>query len=389
MNGAFRAGAMNPGHERVFSMRSRRPGVPPFGMRLFFLAYALFVFLGPTFSRGDAGDWTLAALSIAAFIPMYAGFWMAISRHHDTRALVLSVIIALYGFALIPFNLGANTFVVYSAALVPFLVRPGTAVAYLAILVAAVLLLSLLLPAAARLWLIVPTTLLIVMIGGANVFYAEHQRQSVRLWQAQEQVGELATLAERERISRDLHDLLGHTLSVITLKSELASRLAESDPDRAVAEIRDVERVSRDALSEVRAAVEGYRERGLSGELQSAARALESCGVRMNATIADVRIPARQESILALALREAVTNIVRHARASTCWITLSADVSRLVLVVRDDGRGGSARDGHGLTGMRERIAAVGGTLTVDGSDGMTITVTLPDPAGAIDPGTPA
>jgi two-component system sensor histidine kinase DesK len=376
-------------HERVFSLKSKRPDIPPFGVRLFFLAYVLFVFLGPTFSSGGAREWTLAALSVAAFIPMYAGVWMALSRHHDTRALILSVLIALYGFALIPLNLGANTFVVYSAALVPFLVRPATAIAYLAILVAAVLMLSLLLPAAARLWLIVPTTLLIVMIGGANVFYAEHHRQSVRLWQAQEQVTEMATLAERERISRDLHDLLGHTLSLITLKSELASRLAESDPDRAVAEIRDVERVSRDALSEVRAAVEGYRGRGLPGELQSAAQALESSGVRMHATIADVRMPARHESVLALALREAVTNVVRHARAGACWITLHADASHLVLTVRDDGRGGLPHGGHGLTGMRERVEAVGGTVTVDGSDGMTVAVTLPRPAAAGAPETRA
>src|SRR5688572_3072377 len=200
---------MSPVHDRVFALRSRRAYVPSFGMRLFFLAYVLFVFLGPIFSRGDARDWMLAVLSIAVFIPIYVAVWVAIDGHHDTRARILTVAIAMYGFALIPLNVGANTYVVYSAALAPFLVRPATAIAYLPLLVAAVLLVSLLLPATARVWLIVPTTLLIVLIGGANVFYAEHHRRNALLWRAQEEVTEMATLAERERISRDLHDVLG------------------------------------------------------------------------------------------------------------------------------------------------------------------------------------
>jgi two-component system sensor histidine kinase DesK len=371
------ASVMPPAHDRVFGLKSKRPDVPPFGMRLFLLTYTLFVFLGPVFSRGDSRDWMLAALSIAVFIPMYVAVWVAITSHRDALALVLTMVIALYGFALIPTNIGANTYVVYSAALVPFLVRPGQAIGYLAVLVAGVLLISLVVPVDARVWVIVPTALLIVMIGGANVFYAEHHRRNAIVWRAQEEVTEMATLAERERISRDLHDLLGHTLSVITLKSELASRLADSDPARAAAEIREVERVSRGALSEVRAAVEGYRGRGLSGELQSAARTLESSGVRMEATIADSRLSARQESVFALALREAVTNIVRHARASSCWISLRDEESQLVLSVRDNGVGGAPQFGYGLTGMRERVAAAGGTMTVDGSQGMMITVSLP------------
>ena len=368
---------MSPVRDTAFGLRSRRADVPRPPMRVFFLAYSLFVFLGPLFARGGTREWVLAALSIVVFVPIYAATWLAIDRHRNGQARALTVAMALYGFALIPTNIGANTYIVFSAALLPFLVRPQVAVGYLVVLVAGVLAISLVLPPVSRIWLIGPTALLVVLMGGANVFYAEHHRRNALLWRAREEVEEMATLAERERISRDLHDLLGHTLSVIALKSELASRLAHSDPTRAADEIRDVERVSREALSEVRGAVEGYRRRGLSGELRSAARALEPSGVRMVASVADTQMSARHESVLALALREAVTNVVRHARAKTCWISLHDDEDRLVLTVRDDGVGGTPTAGHGMTGMRERVASLGGSVTIDGADGMCVTVTLP------------
>jgi two-component system sensor histidine kinase DesK len=354
-------------------------------MRLFLLIYVLFVFLGPVVTDGTVRDWAFAALSIAVFMPIYWAVWIAIDEGHDRRALLLSVALAVYGLALIPFNVGANTYVVYSAALVPFLVAPRSAIAYLAVLVVSVIIVALVLPPAARLWLIVPTTILVVMVGGGNLFYAEQKRGNALLWRAKEEIEEMATLAERERISRDLHDLLGHTLSVITLKSELASRLADTDPAQAAHEIREVERVSRETLSEVRGAVEGYRGSGLSGELRNAARVLESSGIHLQGRIASVQMSPRHESILALALREAVTNIVRHAQAKTCWVTVESRDDTLVMTVKDDGAGGTPREGYGLTGMRERVTAAGGTLQIDGSNGTTITVSLPHTTAAAAP----
>lgn len=372
-------------HPTVYHGKTRRPDVPRFGMRLFLLSYVLFVFVGPVVSDGTSRDWAFAAASILAFLPLYAAVWMAIDERQDRRALLFCVGIAILGLALIPTNVGANTYVVYSAALAPFLLPPRKAMAYLAVLIVSVALVALTLPEPGRFWLFVPTTMLIVMVGGLNVFYADQKRRDALLWRAQEEVEEMATLAERERISRDLHDLLGHTLSVITLKSELASRLADADPARAAQEIREVERVSRETLSEVRGAVEGYRGSGLSGELRNAARVLESSGIRLEATVTSARMPPRQESILALALREAVTNIVRHAQAKTCRVAIESHEDTLVLTVADDGRGGTPREGHGLTGMRERVTAAGGTLLIHGSHGTTITVSLPHTTSATAP----
>ena len=367
---------MNPTHP-VFRIKSRRPDVPGVRMRLFLLGYVVFLLIGPMVAPFSPWQWMLTAFSLAVFLVLYLGVWLAIDDRRDERALKIMVAIAALGLALIPVNVGGNTYVVYSAALAPFLLRPRAAIAYLTLLIVAVGIVSLLVPVSARLWLLVPTTILIITVGGLNVFYAEHQRRNAKLLRAQEDVEQMATLAERERISRDLHDVVGHTLSVIALKSELASRIANMDPQRAVEEIRDVERVSREALSEVRSAVEGYRSLGFAGELQNAGRALESVGVTLEATLADVKLPGRVEAVMALALRECVTNIIRHAGARTCHVSLTAENNAVVLQVRDNGAGGTPKEGYGLAGMRERVAAVGGSVTLDGSRGMTVTVSLP------------
>jgi two-component system sensor histidine kinase DesK len=212
----------------------------------------------------------------------------------------------------------------------------------------------------------------------------QHQKRKIyaRLHLAQEEIDRLARIAERERIARDLHDLLGHTLSVIVLKSELASKLAEKDPQRAVTEIRDVERISREALSEVRAAVRGYHSVGLDAELSHAREALTAAGIEFDSKVEPVTVSASQESVLALAIREAVTNVVRHAGAKTCQLALRCRYFGCELEIADDGRGGSNPDGFGLSGMRERVEALGGTLERDGSAGMRLILRLPVPGAA-------
>ncbi|OLV19819.1 sensor histidine kinase [Deinococcus marmoris] len=199
----------------------------------------------------------------------------------------------------------------------------------------------------------------------------------VQLVQVQAEKEKLAADAERERIARDLHDILGHTLSVIVLKSELASRLAERDPARAAAEIREVERISREALQEVRSAVRGYQGSGLNAELARAKVALDAAGVKMNVSAALPGLTPQTEASAAMLLREAVTNIVRHARAKEVWISLVPSAGGHRLTVRDDGVGGLSAEGSGLTGMRERLRAIGGTLERGGEGGTTLTAQIP------------
>ena len=164
-----------------------------------------------------------------------------------------------------------------------------------------------------------------IVTGAANIVDAERGARNDACVAPTRRSSGSPTLAERERIARDLHDLLGHTLSLIVVKSELAARLAESDPTRAGEEMRDVERIGREALAEVRAAVVGYRAQGLRGELDGARRALDAAGVEATVETDLPALPIAYESALALALREAVTNVVRHAGARHATIRIGVE----------------------------------------------------------------
>ncbi|MFC7583875.1 sensor histidine kinase [Nonomuraea antimicrobica] len=196
----------------------------------------------------------------------------------------------------------------------------------------------------------------------------------MRLEAARAEVAQMAVENERLRFARDLHDILGHTLTSITIRSQLAARLARTDPDRAAREMTDVEHAARQALDEVRHAVTGYRAPALSEELDKAARGLRSAGIELDVSPAEGPIPASAEILLAWAVREAVTNVLRHSRARHCRIVLSVDDSAAGLEVRDDGTPtgegpGATRTGHGLTGLAERVAEAGGRLEAGPSPG--------------------
>ena len=214
------------------------------------------------------------------------------------------------------------------------------------------------------------TTLLSVGIPGAllgmsamyTAYTAEQQRH---LRRSNVEIMRLATLAERERIGRDLHDLLGHTLSVVALKSELARKLIDRDLDAARNEIGEVERVARDALSQVRNAVSGIRSTALAAELSAATALLEAQGVKVKCETELVKLPHDRETALALSLREAATNIRRHSGASGVTIRVKQDSAAVIVEVADDGRGGRIVPGNGLNGMRERLGSVGGTLLLE------------------------
>lgn len=193
-----------------------------------------------------------------------------------------------------------------------------------------------------------------------------------------EEVRRLAATAERERIGRDLHDLLGHTLSLITLKMELSRKLFERDPARAQRELAEAEQIARDALAQVRSAVTGFRAADMAAEIASAHLLLESSRVHLRHA-PPPPMPGWIECGLAMVLREAVTNIARHAQASEAMIALRVEAGVVVLEVADDGRGGVSANGNGLAGMRERVAALGGTLRIDSprGGGTRLTVTVP------------
>jgi two-component system sensor histidine kinase DesK len=196
------------------------------------------------------------------------------------------------------------------------------------------------------------------------------------LREARETIADLAATEERLRLSRDLHDLLGHSLSLITLKSELAGRMLPDRLDDAAAQVADIERVSRQALVDVREAVSGYRRPTLAVELAGARAALHAAGIEADLEDAvgprPVTLAPDEESALAWALREAITNVVRHSHATRCTVTLTKDAGTACLAVTDNGpqprpgsgAGSRLRLGNGLTGLEERLLLAGGRLTV-------------------------
>jgi two-component system sensor histidine kinase DesK len=186
-------------------------------------------------------------------------------------------------------------------------------------------------------------------------------RRNIDLLKAEQENASLAVENERSRFARDLHDILGHSLTVITVKAELAQRLLDVDPERARTEIADLERLSRDALSDVRRAVEGYRELTLPGELARARVALAAAEIDARLPTAADEVPSELRELFAWTVREGVTNVIRHSGARSCEVRLTPTSAEVI----DDGTGGDAAGaGSGLAGLRERAATVGAAVVV-------------------------
>jgi two-component system, NarL family, sensor histidine kinase DesK len=305
------------------------------------------------------------------FLPAYfRGYWVK-----SRQLLWIIALITLLGMVLAPFNLGAAVFFVYAAAFAPKVSGARTAVKAIAAIVFAIIVESVVLHLTPFFWTF--ALIFTVLIGAVNTHFAERNRDHQKLLLAQEEVERMAKIAERERIGRDLHDVLGHTLSLIVLKSELASKLADKDPARAAIEIRDVERISRETLAQVRATVRGYQSRTLQAEAEQAKAALQAAGVEVLCDFPPATIPASHEGVLALALREAVTNVIRHAGAKSCNLHLQQTSSTCCLEIKDDGCGELEPEGVGLSGMRQRVEALGGSLRREISSGTRLIITLP------------
>jgi two-component system sensor histidine kinase DesK len=221
----------------------------------------------------------------------------------------------------------------------------------------------------------------VLMVGLFTLSLRREAETNRELRAAREELARLAVANERVRFARDLHDLLGHSLTVIRAKSELASRLALTDVAQAVREIDEVEAVARAALGEVREAVTGYRRPTLLSEVANARFALESAGIEGIVTLGGGELTDEADEALGWVLREAVTNVVRHSRARSCHIETSEHDGVVVLRVVDDGGGGADEPGNGLVGVAERLAGVGGRLEAGNgaSGGFQLEARVPGP----------
>ena len=325
------------------------------------LVYLIYVAGAVTqFSRGASADWGYAILAafaacwLAAIPPaplsVPARFWA-----------VYAVLVVLFA-AELPFA-HAAAFVMCVFITIITVVRLGRRAAPVVLAMAAA---ALLVPVAIPSWhdslgasfgFVTPVAIPIV---GLVVYAAAQLLQSNQaLAQARADLARLAAENERFRIARDLHDLLGHSLTTITVKAGLARRLGETDPVRGLAEIAEVETLARQSLADVRAAVGSYRDVTLAGELATGRELLRAAGISADLPRAVDVVDPGQRELFGWAVREGLTNIVRHAHASSCAVRLSASSVEIV----DDGVGAAAAPpGNGLSGLRERAAAVGGVV---------------------------
>jgi len=340
------------------------------------LAYSVFFLIDPVMSHSRR-LWIESGIIYAIFLVTFVSYMRARTTRQRHGLIVAFYVLGVASF---PINAGGSSFFIYSAAFLPFVVASVPIVA--AIIIAQTLglvvegLLLHINPIALTL-----TTFIMCIVGASNTFIARQKRADTKLRMAHEEIEQLAAVAERERIARDLHDVLGHTLSVIVLKAELAGRLIDRDPQRAAQEIADVEKTARTALSEVREAIGGYRSQGLPAEMELARKTLQAAGVSLACESPLPQLHAAEETVLCLAVREAVTNIVRHAQATHCRMRFTASGDGYhSLLITDDGTNPKLHEGNGLRGMRERVQSVGGRLSITTDPGVTLLIELPQTA---------
>lgn len=336
------------------------------------LVYSVFFFIQPFYEHSAKG-WIRFAILYGLFLVCYAG---VVRARIPRQAHLFMAAMGILGLSWYPFNAGAAGAVIYVTAFTPFVVESLSA----CLIIFAAVNLGIVAEGLffhVNIWSWAVVVLMSLAVGAGNLFAAQRLRANQKLGMAWEEIEHLAKVAERERIARDLHDVLGHTLSVVVLKSELAGKLIQQDPDKARAEIGEVEQIARTALAEVREAIRGYRSEGLVAEIERARATLDAAGVALECNSAPPKVPPAEETVMSLVVREAVTNILRHADASLCRITFKQAGAERSLIIEDDGRGGIRHEGSGLRGMRERVESLGGSVCIESAGSTRLTIQIP------------
>jgi two-component system, NarL family, sensor histidine kinase DesK len=342
-----------------------------------YLIFLAFILIGPVFEADRAAwRWGLDVAVIVISVGLYV--WGELGSPHRLAPagwamLALAVVVTPFGSSAI------SVLPIYAGAAVSAVGDRGEVIRKLAVvsLVTVAAIFSSPIPMPFRLFLAV-SLIMVWLVGLGAHEEAALMRRSDALAAESARARHLATVTERERIARDLHDVAGQALTAIIVRSQLVQRTCGDDPERARAEAAAMEATARDLLSGIRATVSGWQQFSLVDELDEARKALEASGVTVDVKGEwRISLAPSQETVFALALREATTNVVRHAGARRCSLELQREDSVVRLVVSDDGSGISAPEGSGLRGMRERASAAGGSVMIREGDGVELAVSLP------------
>lgn len=341
-----------------------------------YLVYLGFFFTGWFYRQPGLAELALSFAALAAFIATYI---VAMRRRDWTVVPAVLFSIAL-GAAFLTVNPGGGVFLVFAGTMLARAENRIVKLGGLALLPVAIVSIGIIYGYPAFFILIALGVTVMAVLGSAYGTWRD--RRDAVLEERRAQAETRAAEAERQRIARDLHDLLGQSLTLITLKAELAGRTLDSDPALARGELDEIAAVSRKALTEMRAAVTGLRRLSLGAAMSQARTLLADAGLAVECNEDRVTLSPECEDALVLALREGTTNILRHARASSVSLNLAGQDGHAVLTLIDDGAGGADAEGGGLSGVAQRLAACGGSLALSaGPEGRGTILTAMVPAG--------
>ena len=328
----------------------------------------LYVFWAPYQQRASWLEWTATALTLAAVLALF----LAALAYDEHRRIVAGICVAvlLLATGFLAYRPSGGIYFPVAAAFVAPAV--GGRVGLTMTILSAVAVLfgvewSLLysntqgafFPVLVAVW---------IFVSGAGAIFAVRQARALQ---------RRDKASERERIAQDLHDVVGHSLSSLALKAELARRVFHTDPQRALLEISDIERIARQGLEEMRGAIHGYHSGDIYAELDRVESLLKAADVNVERHCEQLEMPPANERVLALIVREAVTNVLRHSRAKKCRLALFRADGAYRLEISDDGRGGAHEEGVGMRSIRTRAEALGGTAVWSSAIGTQLTVSLP------------
>jgi len=337
------------------------------------LVYLLFFFVNLYFYHPIENSFMYASIGTALFLAVYFhAHWTPSKKIHWNIIGIVAI-----ASCLTYISPSASVFFVYAGAFCCRLGSPRKALMGLITIAVWVLILSW--EANLVAFFYIPAVFFTFLVGGINIYQHEVSLQRKELILSQQEVQHLAKTSERERIARDLHDLIGHTFSIITLKAELINKIIDKDINRAKTEVSALENISRDALSQIREVVTGYRTSDLNTELAHAKYILESNDIHVNYQFNEFEMSEHINKELAIMLKELVTNILKHAEANNVDIIINNKNSQACLQVKDNGIGFISKENgrFGLKGIRERINKLDGILSIESSLGTQININIP------------
>jgi two-component system sensor histidine kinase DesK len=343
-----------------------------------YAAYVWLVYLGIFFADlyfNHSSNYSLLYAAIGTIIFLIAYFYAYRTASKKIKWNILAILII--GSFMSQLASGASVFFVYAAS---FCCRLGNAKkAFMGLIFIAIWIILLAWYYKFNSFFYIPAMAFSLMIGGINIYQHNITLKREELILSQQEVRHLARISERERIARDLHDLIGHTFSVITLKAELAGKLIDKDLNKARNEISELENISRDALKQIREVVTGYRSSDLNTELAHAKYVLESNDIHFDYEFENFEMNETINKELAIILKELITNILKHAHASHVFASIKLIKQAIVLQVEDDGKGFSInkKQGFGLKGIQERVAKLSGHFTIQADKQTSLKVSIP------------